>query len=65
MKCISAIHPAITENAEDLLVKCAPQISMHESHNALILTMLNPFHSIMSVRIVSAIFVPRTEAITL
>ena len=34
MKSISAIHLAITEKMENILVKCTPHISIRESHNA-------------------------------
>ena len=34
MKGISTIHPAITENAENLIVKPVPHILVRESHNA-------------------------------
>ena len=33
MKSISAIHPAITENTENILVKRAPHILIRESHS--------------------------------
>jgi len=33
VKSTSEIHPAITENTEDSLVKCMPHLSMRESHN--------------------------------
>ena len=62
MKSTSAIHPAITENMEDSLMKHAPHISMRESHDAWISTMSNSFHNITAVRSVSAIFVSHTEA---
>ena len=48
MKIISAIHSAITENTENLLVKCAPHTSMSKSHDASISAMSNLFHSIIS-----------------
>ena len=48
MKSISAIHPAITENMENILVKCAPHILIRESHNASISAMSNSFHNICS-----------------
>jgi len=48
MKSISAIHPAITENTKNTLVKCAPQrliigkpISQYASYSA----MFCPLHS--------------------
>ena len=48
MKSISAIHPAITENKENMLVKCVPQrliigkpISQYVSYSAI----LCPLHS--------------------
>jgi len=63
MKSTSAIHPAITKNTEDSLVKCASLISMRESHNALISAMLNSLHNILAVRGVSVIFLSHTEAI--
>jgi len=49
MKSTPAIHPAITGNKEDPLVKRVPRISIHESHNASILTMSNSFHNIKAV----------------
>ena len=42
------IHPAITENTENILVKRAPHISVRESHNASISSMSNSFHNIVS-----------------
>ena len=65
MKSISAIHPAITENTENMLVKCTPHISIRESHNVLISAIPNSFHNIVSMRSgsASAIFMTRTEAI--
>jgi len=51
MKSISAIHPAITENTENTLVKCTPHpiaIAIHESHNTSISAMSNSFHNIVS-----------------
>ena len=48
MKSTSAIHPAITENTENILVKRTPHISIRESHNASISPMSNPFHNIRS-----------------
>ena len=47
MESTSAIHPAITKNMEDLLVKLTPHISMRKSHNA---SMLNSFHNNIAVR---------------
>jgi len=41
MKSISAIHLAITENTENILMKRVPHISIRESHNASISAMLN------------------------
>jgi len=40
-KSISAIHPTITENMKNMLVKHTPHISMRESHNISILAMSN------------------------
>jgi len=48
MKSISAIHPTIMENTENMLVKCVPHISICESHNASISAMSNSFHNIVS-----------------
>jgi len=50
MKITSAIHPAITENMEDSLVKHTPHISMRESHNVPISATLNSFHNIITVK---------------
>ena len=61
MESISAIHPVITKNTEDSLVKGVPHISMRESH--LISALSNSFHKVIAVRNLSAIFVSRTEAI--
>jgi len=44
MKNISAIHPVITENMENMLVEHIPHISICESHNALISAMSDSFH---------------------
>ena len=44
MKSISTMHPAITENTENILVKRASHISIRESHNTSISTMSNSFH---------------------
>ena len=63
MKSTSAIHPAITENTEDSLMKRAPLITMRESHNASISAMLNSFYYIIAVGSISAIFMSHTEAI--
>ena len=41
MKSISAIHPAIMENTENMLVKRVPHISIRESHNTSISAMSN------------------------
>ena len=48
MENISAIHPAITENMENVLVKRTPHISIRESHNASISAMSNSFHNTVS-----------------
>ena len=68
MKSISAIHPAITENTENMLVKHASHISIRESHNTLdnssISAMSNLFHNILAwhnTRNTTAIFMSRTE----
>ena len=45
MKSISAIHPAITEN---ILVKCAPHISICEGNSVSISAMANSFNNIIS-----------------
>jgi len=45
---ITAIHLAITENAEDLLIKFAPNISICENHNTTIPAMSNLFHKSIS-----------------
>ena len=45
---ISAIHPAVMENMENILVKRAPHISIFESHNASISAISNLFHNIAS-----------------
>jgi len=63
-KSTSAIHPAITENMKDLLVKCTLHISMCKSHSASISAMLNTFYNILAIRSVLVIFISRTEAIT-
>ena len=47
MKSISAIHPALTENTENMLVKHVPHISIRESRNASISAMSNSFHNIV------------------
>ena len=52
-------------NTEDSLVRHAPHMSMHESHNASISAILNLIRNIIAVISVSAIFVSRTEAIML
>jgi len=49
MKSIPAIHPAITENMEAILVKHMPHTgSIRESHNASISALSNSFHNIVS-----------------
>jgi len=48
MKSIFAIHPAITENTENMLMKCVPHFLIHESHNVSISAMSSLFHSIVS-----------------
>ena len=48
MKSISAIHPAITENTENMPMKHMPHISICKSYNASILTMMKLYHSIVS-----------------
>ena len=63
MKSISEIHPAITENTENTLVKCATYLDTR-NHKASISAMLNSFHNIVTMRSASAIFMSRTEAIT-
>ena len=50
MKNTSAIHPAIMNNTEDSLVKCAPHILICESYNSLISAVLNSFHYNIAVR---------------
>ena len=62
MKSISAIHPAITENAKNSLVNRMPHILIHESHNAPISAMSNSYHNIISMRGTSAIFIFHTDA---
>ena len=64
MKSISAINPAIGENTENSLMKHVPHISIRKSHNASISAMSDSFHTIVSMRDASAIFMSRTEAIT-
>ena len=61
MKSISAIHPAITENTENILVKRAPHISIRESHSVSISAMVNSFHNIISNE---KCLMSRTEAIS-
>ena len=64
MKSISAIHPAITKNMEDMLVKCAP---IHVSEYVKAITpQFQQCRNIVrhSMRSASAIFMSRTEAIT-
>ena len=67
MKKISAIHPAITENKEKMLLKHVPKTSLRESHNASISAMSDLFQNIVSYRLTmrsaSVIFMFRTEAI--
>ena len=65
MESFSAIHLAIMERTESVLVKCAPHILIRESHNASILAMYNSFHNIVreNMRSATAIFMPPTEAI--
>ena len=48
MKSISAIHQALTENMDNMLVKHVPHILILESHNASISAMSNLFHNIVS-----------------
>ena len=48
LESISAIHPAITENVEDLLMKFMSNISICESHNTTIPAMSNLFHNSLS-----------------
>jgi len=48
VKSICAVHPDLTENTENSLVKHVPHISIHESHNASILAISNSFHSTIS-----------------
>ena len=64
MKSISAIHPIIMENMENMLMKRVPLISMHESHNASISAMSNSFHNTVNKASASVIFMSRTETIT-
>ena len=45
MKSISAIHPAITENTENSLMKCVPNISIRGSHKTSISAISNSFHN--------------------
>ena len=61
-KHLYTIHPAITENMEDSLVKQAPHILMSESHNASISAMSISFHNIINVRSVSVIFLSPISA---
>ena len=48
MKSISAIHPAITENMKNMLMKHVAHISIHKSHNASISAMSNLFQNMAS-----------------
>ena len=41
IKSIATIHPAFTENMENIIVECALLISIRESHNVSISEMLN------------------------
>jgi len=51
MKNISTTHPTITENMEDIFMKCAPHILVCESHNDSISAMSNSFHNIISCEV--------------
>ena len=46
MKKNCAIHQAITENTENIFVKCTPHILIGESHDASISAISNSFHNI-------------------
>ena len=63
LKSIPAIHPTITDNTENILVKRTPHILIHESHNVSISVMANSFHNIISKAKHSSIFMSHTEAI--
>ena len=45
---VATIHPAITENTENILMKRMLDISIRESHNAFISAMPNSFCNILS-----------------
>ena len=49
MKDNTAIHPAIMENTENLLVKHTPHTSTREIHLGLISAMSSLFHNIISM----------------